>query len=177
MDTKDFTYGIPLEKERNLKKTMDYFKFIHSKHIPVRVAIADGRSFCMNVTNLDHRAKRIYLGTLPFYEKDNRIIIPVDYIISVEQILVSDIDTAYKGQVTIRRGDLEEEGYKRSGRDFFQVIRFAHQQGRAVRVYLSDNRVIEGVSTGMNEQSVGLKLVMGNKIQLFYDWVDRVAPI
>ncbi|HBX7159572.1 TPA: hypothetical protein MIB31_26920, partial [Klebsiella pneumoniae] len=75
------------------------------------------------------------------------------------------------------RGDLEDAGYKRSGRDFFQVIRYAHQQGKSIRVYLSDNRVIEGVSTGMNEQSVGVRLPEGNLIQIFYDWVDRIIPL
>ncbi|MER0138920.1 phase 1 flagellin transcriptional repressor, partial [Klebsiella quasipneumoniae] len=36
---------------------------------------------------------------------------------------------------------------------------------------------IEGVSTGMNEQSVGVRLPEGNLIQIFYDWVDRITPI
>ncbi|MGI1237600.1 hypothetical protein ACIAGK_20850 [Klebsiella quasipneumoniae subsp. similipneumoniae] len=173
----DFTYGIDAEKERNLNTTMDYFKNAQRRKLPVRVVTANELVFSMLVTGFDIKSHRIYLSPLTDDHKANRVIIPVDYIISAEHIAASEVDTAYKGQLTIRRGDLEDEGCKRSGRDFFQVIRFAHQQDKAVRVYLSDNRVIEGVSTGMNEQSVGLKLVMGNKIQLFYDWVDRVVPI
>ncbi|WP_349950459.1 hypothetical protein [Klebsiella quasipneumoniae] len=33
------------------------------------------------------------------------------------------------------------------------------------------------MSTGMNEQSVGVRLPEGNLIQIFYDWVDRITPI
>ena len=177
MDTKDFTYGIPLKKERDLKKTMDYFKFIHSKHIPVRVTAADGQYFCMHVNSFDNRGNRIFLGTLPFYEKENRVIIPVHYIISAEQILAEDVDKGYKGQLTIKRIDLEDAGFTPSGRDFFQVIRYAYQKEKGIRVYLSDNLIIEGVSTGMDEQSVGIRLPEGNMIQVFYDWVDRIVPI
>ncbi|HGL3854484.1 TPA: hypothetical protein ACKE3U_003813 [Klebsiella aerogenes] len=176
MNTIDFTYGISAEKPRDLRKTMSFFHMVKATKRPVKITVANGRSFSLFVTSLDEGGKRVRLGNFSDH-KENRVMIPVDYIISSEQILIDDIDNAYKGQLTIKRGDLEDEGYKRSGRDFFQVIRFAHQQERAVRVYLSDNRVIEGVTTGMNEQSVGIKLVMGNKIQLFYDWVDRVVPI
>ena len=46
------------------------------------------------------------------------IIIPVDYIITAERIAVSDVDTAYKGQLTIRRGDLEDAGPSDRGATF-----------------------------------------------------------
>lgn len=173
----DLTLGIPAEKTRDLKKTMDYFKFINNRNLPVMVTIASGRNFRVNVNGFDAKSNRVYLGPSPVYDKENRIIIPIDYVISVEQILASEIDTIYKGQLTIRRGDLDDEGYKRSGLDFFQVIRHAHQHGNAIRVYLSDKRVIEGVSVGMNEQSVGIRLPQGNLIQIFYDWVERIVFI
>lgn len=176
--TKDFTYGIEAEKERDLGKTMEYFRYIQvTARSPVRIVMANELSFSMFVTGTKPRDKKILLGPDFLSDSERQVTIPVEYIASVEYISRGDVDKDYKGRLTVKRGDLEEEGYKRSGRDFFQVIRFAHQQEKAVRVYLSDNRVIEGVSTGMNEQSVGLKLVMGNKIQLFYDWVDRVVPI
>lgn len=176
--TKDFTYGIEAEKERNLGKTMEYFRYVQvTARSPVRIVMANELSFSMFVTGTKPRDKKILLGPGFISDSKRQVTIPVEYIVSAEYISRDDVDKDYKGRLTVKRGDLEDEGYKRSGRDFFQVIRFAHQQERAVRVYLSDNRVIEGVSTGMNEQSVGLKLVMGNKIQLFYDWVDRVVPI
>lgn len=174
---KDFTYGIEAEKERDLGKTMSFFKNVQSTRRPVNVTISNGQSFCMFVNGYHDRGERIYLGSSASYQKENRVIVPVDYIISVEQILMNEVYEACKGQLTIRRGDLESEGYRRSGRDFFQVIRFAHQQGKAIRVYLSDDRIIEGVSTGMNEQSANLRLPKGNRIQVFYDWVNRIIPI
>lgn len=175
---KDFTYGIEAEKERDLNKTMEYFKHARiTAKAPMKIVMANELSFSMFITGDKPRDKKILLGPDFISDSKRQVTIPVEYIVSAEYISRDDVDKDYKGRLTVKRGDLEDEGYKRSGRDFFQVIRFAHQQERAVRVYLSDNRVIEGVSTGMNEQSVGLKLVMGNKIQLFYDWVDRVVPI
>lgn len=131
----------------------------------------------MRVTGFDMKSSRVYFSPMSDDNKANRVIIPVDYIISAEVIAASEVDTTYKGQTTLKRGDLEDEGYTRSGKDFFQVIRFAHQQGKSIRVYLSDNRVLEGVSTGMNEQSVGIRLSDGKTIQAFYDWVDRIVPL
>ncbi len=173
----DFTYGINAESERNLASTLEYFRDAQRRKLGVRVVTANEMTFQMIVSGFDLKSYRVYLSPVSDDHKANRVIIPVDYIITAERIAVSDVDTAYKGQLTIRRGDLEDAGYKRSGRDFFQVIRYAHQQGKSIRVYLSDNRVIEGVSTGMNEQSVGVRLPEGNLIQIFYDWVDRIIPL
>lgn len=173
----DFTYGIDAEKERNLNTTMDYFKNAQRRKLPVRVVTANELVFSMLVTGFDIKSHRIYLSPLTDDHKANRVIIPVDYIISAEHIAASEVDTAYKGQTTLKRGDFEDGGFVRSGKDFFQVIRYAHQQGKPIRVYLSDNRVLNGVSTGMNEQSAGIRLSDGRVVQIFYDWVDRIIPL
>lgn len=94
-----------------------------------------------------------------------------------EQILTSEIDNNSKGKLTIKRDDLESGGYKRCGRNFFQVIRYAHQQDKTIMVCLAENRITEGVSTGMDEQSAGIRLKEGKLIQIFYDWVDRIVPL
>lgn len=138
--------------------------------------MADGRCFCMYANYFDIKGGRIYLGTSPSYNKDNRVIVPVEYIASSEQIFIHDLDKSHKGQLTIKRHDFVEAGFVPSGRDFFQVIRNAYQQNKSIRVYLSDNRVLDGKSTGMNEQSLGMQLSTGNNIQIFYDWVDRIIP-
>ena len=177
MNKTDFTYGINAEKERDLSLTMGYFKHLQSKRLPVRVVAADGQAFSMRVTGFDLRSSRIYFSPFTDDAKANRVIIPAEYIISAEVIDASEVDTIHKGQLTLRRGDFEDNGYIRSGRDFFQVIRYAYQQGKPIRVYLSDNRVLEGVSTCMNEQSVGLRLSNNKTIQLYYDWVDRIVPL
>ncbi|WP_154943724.1 hypothetical protein [Klebsiella grimontii] len=177
MDKTDFTYGINAEKERDLSFVMSYFKHIQRSKLTIRVVAANGQTFSMRVTGFDMKASRVYLSPMSDDMKANRVIIPVDYIISVEVIAASEVDTTYKGQTTLKRGDLEDEGYIRSGKDFFQVIRFAHQQNKSIRVYLSDNRVLEGASTGMNEQSVGIRLSDGKTIQVYYDWVDRIVPL
>ncbi|HCT4801003.1 TPA: hypothetical protein OTY60_003141 [Klebsiella michiganensis] len=173
----DFTYGIDAENERNLNTTMDYFKNAQRRKLPVRVVTANELVFSMLVTGFDIKSHRIYLSPLTDNHKANRVIIPVDYIISAEHIAASEVDTAYKGQTTLKRGDFEDSGFVRSGKDFFQVIRYAHQQGKPIRVYLSDNRVLNGVSTGMNEQSAGIRLSDGRVVQIFYDWVDRIIPL
>ncbi|MGK5716047.1 hypothetical protein ACSNLR_22940 [Klebsiella pneumoniae] len=173
----DFTYGIDAEKERNLNTTMDYFKNAQRRKLPVRVVTANELVFSMLVTGFDIKSHRIYLSPLTDDHKANRVIIPVDYIISAEHIAASEVDTAYKGQTTLKRGDFEDGGFVRSGKDFFQVIRYAYQQGKPIRVYLSDNRVLNGVSTGMNEQSAGIRLSDGRVVQIFYDWVDRIIPL
>lgn len=177
MNNCDFTYGINAEKERDLSVTMGYFKHLQRKKLSVRVVAADGQSFSMRVTGFDLRSNRVYFSPYTDDTKANRVIIPVEFIISAEVIAASEVDTIHKGQLTLRRGDFEANGYVRSGKDFFQVIRFAHQQSKPIRVYLSDNRVLEGVSTGMNEQSVGLTLYDNKIIQLYYDWVDRIVPL
>ncbi|HHT4259145.1 TPA: hypothetical protein ACTYZB_004812 [Klebsiella variicola] len=176
MTNDNIIYGIPEEKERDLSVTMAFFQNLRSKQ-PVRVVVADGQVFNLFINNFHVSGNRVYLGPTRSYEPDNRVIIPVDYIISVEQILLEEVDSTYKGKVTIKRGDLEEAGFKRSGRDFFQVIRYAYQQRKGIRVYLTDNRVIDGVSTGMNEQSVGIRLPEGKLIQVFYDWVNSITQI
>lgn len=173
----DFTYGINAESERNLASTLEYFKDAQRRKLGVRVVTANEMTFQMIVSGFDLKSYRVYLSPVSDDHKANRVIIPVDYIISAEHIPASEVDTAYKGQLTIRRGDLEDAGYKRSGRDFFQVIRYAHQQGKPIRVYLSDNRVLNGVSTGMNEQSASIRLSDGRVVQIFYDWVDRIIPL
>ncbi|EMG7786536.1 hypothetical protein V5L67_002362 [Klebsiella pneumoniae] len=173
METKNFTYGIPSEKDRDLRKTIEFFK--HNRC--VRITMANHKTFSLFVSGYEMKSYRIFLGPELRYKKDNRVIIPVDYIISAERIAASEVDTAYKGQTTLKRGDFEDDGFVRSGKDFFQVIRYAHQQGKPIRVYLSDNRVLDGVSTGMNEQSAGIRLSDGRVVQVFYDWVDRIIPV
>ncbi|HBS6507595.1 hypothetical protein [Klebsiella pneumoniae] len=173
----DFTYGINAESERNLASTLEYFKDAQRRKLGVRVVTANEMTFQMIVSGFDLKSYRVYLSPVSDDHKANRVIIPVDYIITAERIAVSDVDTAYKGQTTLKRGDFEDGGFVRSGKDFFQVIRYAHQQGKPIRVYLSDNRVLNGVSTGMNEQSAGIRLSDGRVVQIFYDWVDRIIPL
>ena len=176
MDIKDFTYGIQAEMRRDLTKALGFFRHIKTTKRPVRITTADSRSFCLFVTGFDDGGKRVRLGNFSEH-KLNRVLIPVDYIISVEQILISEVDNDYRGQLTIKRGELEIDGYMPSGRDFFQVIRYAYQQNKSIRVYLSDSRIIEGVSTGMDEQSVGIRLHDGKLTQVFYDWVYQIIPV
>lgn len=173
METKNFTYGIPSEKDRDLRKTIEFFKHNRS----VRITMANDKTFSLFVSGYEMKSFRIFLGPELRYKKDDRVIIPVDYIISAEHIPASEVETTYKGQTTLKRGDFESDGFVRSGKDFFQVIRYAHQRGKSIRVYLSDNRVLDGVSTGMNEQSAGIRLSDGRVVQVFYDWVDRVVPL
>ncbi|MDH8100491.1 hypothetical protein QIG22_21460 [Klebsiella pneumoniae] len=173
----DFTYGINAESERNLASTLEYFKDAQRRKLGVRVVTANEMTFQMIVSGFDLKSYRVYLSPVSDDHKANRVIIPVDYIISAEHIPASEVDTAYKGQTTLKRGDFEDGGFVRSGKDFFQVIRYAHQQGKPIRVYLSDNRVLNGVSTGMNEQSAGIRLSDGRVVQIFYDWVDRIIPL
>ncbi|HBR5661106.1 TPA: hypothetical protein ACMEW7_004158 [Klebsiella pneumoniae] len=173
----DFTYGINAESERNLASTLEYFKDAQRRKLGVRVVTANEMTFQMIVSGFDLKSYRVYLSPVSDDHKANRVIIPVDYIITAEHIPASEVDTAYKGQTTLKRGDFEDGGFVRSGKDFFQVIRYAHQQGKPIRVYLSDNRVLNGVSTGMNEQSAGIRLSDGRVVQIFYDWVDRIIPL
>ena len=173
----DFTYGINAESERNLASTLEYFKDAQRRKLGVRVVTANEMTFQMIVSGFDLKSYRVHLSPVSDDHKANRVIIPVDYIISAERIAASEVDTAYKGQTTLKRGDFEDGGFVRSGKDFFQVIRYAHQQGKPIRVYLSDNRVLNGVSTGMNEQSAGIRLSDGRVVQIFYDWVDRIIPV
>lgn len=177
MNKADFTYGINAEKERDLSLIMAYFKHLKDHRLSVRVVAANSQEFSMRVTGFDLRSSRVYFAPFTDDARANRVIIPVEYIISAEVIAASEVDTTHKGQFTLRRGDFEDEGYVRSGRDFFQAIRFAHQRDKSIRVYLSDNRVLEGVSTGINAQSAGIRLTSGKVVQVFYDWVDRVVPL
>ncbi|HGH5398709.1 TPA: transcriptional regulator [Raoultella planticola] len=174
---KDITFGLPAEKERDLDKTMQLFKWLQSKHRPLEVTMVNGQSFRLCISGLQLRDRKIDMCTTVIKDKDNRVTLPVDYIASVEQILGEEIDTSHEGKLTVRRGDLEDEGYKPSGRDFFRIIRQAYQDGKNIRVYLCDNRIVEGESIGMDEQQVSVRLPEGKVIWIFYDWVDRILPI
>ncbi|HGH5397505.1 TPA: hypothetical protein ACJI3N_004074 [Raoultella planticola] len=105
----------------------------------------------------------MYLGPNFLYEKEKRVIIPVDYIISIEQILYDEVDASQIDSVTIKRGDPEDEGYKPYGRDFFRIIRQAYHDGKIIRIYLCDNRILEVESTGMDEQQVFVRLPEGKR--------------
>lgn len=174
---KDITFGLPVEKERDLDKTLKILTFIRSKKAPVRTTIVDGRVFNMYVTGFHLRDKKVVLNPGQSSNKDDRVTIPVEYIVSIEWVPELTLDIDFKGRLTIKRGDLEDEGYKPSGRDFFRIIRQAYQDGKNIRVDLCDNRIIEGESMGMDEQQVSIRLPNGNTITIFYDWVDRILPI
>lgn len=176
--TTDITFGLPAEKERDLKKTMDFLKHLKvDKKRPVKVTMADGQAFSMYITSVSYRDKKIILEPTFYSTGVHRVTVPVEYIASVEQILPEEVGLNHTGRLSVKRGDLEDEGYKPSGRDFFRIIRQAYQDGKNIRVYLCDNRIIEGESMGMDEQYLSLRLPEGKAIWIFYDWVDRILPI
>lgn len=169
----DITYGIPAEVvPRDYEHAERNFLFWRKNNIPVRVTLEDGQVFCMYVQGTLSSRNKLDLCPTP-YDKENRIRLPLERISTIESGVIDDIAHEFNGRLTIHPDYVNNQP---SRRDFFKICRQAYQDGKSIRVYMTDGREIEGESRGVDACLVTLKLEDGRKMLIFFDWVERILP-
>ncbi|EBP0140313.1 hypothetical protein IH92_22040 [Salmonella enterica] len=67
--------------------------------------------------------------------------------------------------------------YTPSRKDYFSICNKCFKQGVEIRVYMTDGRIIEGKTTGVNACQTGMIKANGNHVQVLFDWVTRITSV
>ncbi|EMA2753931.1 TPA: transcriptional regulator [Escherichia coli] len=177
MIKKGITYGLPAEVwPRDYQRVEYSLMFMRKKRIPVKVTLNDGSTFSMYVSGLKSERHKLDLCPTPF-DQENRIRLPLKRVSLIESgIAKEEIDSSFRGKLTVCS---DNNNYIASRRDFFRICRKSYREKKSLRIFLSDGRVIEGVSRGVDGCSVTLRLEKDSddrqrQLIVFFDWVERI---
>lgn len=168
----DNTYGKMAEVwPRDYNDVEKSLKFLRFKQIPVRAYLEDGRSFSLYVYSLLSGRHKLDLTPTPD-SHENRARLPLERVSTIETIDASEVQTDFVGRLTVNADEYVMEPSKR---DFFLICREAHQAGKSIRVFMRDGRVIEGVSAGVHDSLVFVRLERHKQVIVMFDWVERIT--
>ena len=168
----DITYGRDAEVwPRDYSLLSRRLQFLRFNDVPVKMVSCNGLSIIGYVAKFYPEENVIYASSRPKGTK--RIKISMEYIASLEEL---PADSDVKSHL-IEPEQFNSSVTKPTRRDFFSICNNCYQQGVGVRVYMSDGRIIEGSTTGVNACQVGITRPNGNHMQIMFDWVERITSL
>lgn len=166
----DITWGKEAEKwPRDYSLFARRIQFLRFNSIPVRVFNQNGLSLICYIAKFNVNENEIFVSDKPKGTKRFRV--ELQNISTLEE-LAGDVEH----KISIINGEqFNENVVSASKRDFFSICNKCFKQGVEIRAHMSDGRVIEGKTTGVNACQVGVITENGNHTQILFDWVDRIT--
>ncbi|EBU8673425.1 phase 1 flagellin transcriptional repressor [Salmonella enterica subsp. enterica serovar Panama] len=166
----DITWGRKAELwPRDYSLFARRIQFLRFNSIPVRIFSPDNIVLTCYISKFNVNENAIYVSGEP--KGTDRIRIELQYISTLEE-LTGDIS----GQISVTNGEnFNNASAPASRMDFFSICNKCFKQGTGIRVNMTDGRIIEGDTTGVNACQVGVIKKNGNHIQILFDWVTRIT--
>lgn len=166
----DITWGKEAEKwPRDYSLFARRIQYIRFNSVLVRIFSQNSMSLICYISKFNVNENAIYVSDEPRGTK--RIRIELQNISTFEELP----DNA-EHKISVVNGEKFNEGcIPASKKDFFSICNKCFKQGVDIRVYMTDGRIVEGKTTGVNACQVGVIMDNGNHTQILFDWVCRIT--
>lgn len=166
----DITWGKEAEKwPRDYSLFARRIQYLRFNSIPVCIFNQNGVSLICYIAKFNVNENAIYVSDEPRGAK--RVRIELQNISTLEELSEDVLH-----EVSVENGEqFNKREIPASRKDFFSICNKCFKQGVEIRAHMSDGRVIEGKTTGVNACQVGVITENGNHTQILFDWVDRIT--